>query len=108
MKGGHRLSCRTGFTVTVTTGRQTEGGAGEPAEAAVGAGEAGGREEADGGLPAEGRAGVGVRSPPTPAPARPRQAISRRLSLALGRLMPERIQPVVSHCLTSTKLFTSH
>lgn len=49
----------TGCTV-VTTGHQTEEGAGESAEAAVGAGEAGGREEADGSLPAEGGAGVCV------------------------------------------------
>ena len=47
-----------GVTVLVTTGHQTEEGTGESVEAAVGAGEAGGREEADGSPPAEGRAGV--------------------------------------------------
>lgn len=50
----------------VTTGHQTEEGAGESAEAALGAGEAGGREEADGGLAAEGGAGVRVRRAPSP------------------------------------------
>lgn len=47
-----------GVAVTVTTGHQTEEGTGESVEAAVGAGEAGGREGADGSPPAEGGAGV--------------------------------------------------
>lgn len=42
----------------VTAGNQAEEGAGEPAEAALGAGEAGGGEEADGRPPAQGGAGV--------------------------------------------------
>ena len=46
-----------GFTV-VTTGNQTEEGTGEPAEAALGAGKAGGGKEADGRPPAQDRAGV--------------------------------------------------
>lgn len=46
-----------GFTV-VTTGNQTEEGTGKSAEAALGAGEAGGRKEADGSPPAQDRAGV--------------------------------------------------
>lgn len=48
----------------VTTGHQTEEGAGESVEAALGAGEAGGGEEADGSLAAEGGTGVRVGRPP--------------------------------------------
>lgn len=61
MKEALILMILIGVAVVLTTGHQAEGGAGESAEAALGAGEAGGGEEADGGCPAEGRAGVGGR-----------------------------------------------
>lgn len=67
MKEALILMVLIGVTVIVTTGHQTEEGTGESVEAAVGAGEAGGREEADRSLPAESGAGVCVRrAAPTP------------------------------------------
>lgn len=60
------LMILAGVTVIVTTGHQTEEGTGESVEAAVGAGEAGGREEADGRPPAEGGAGVRGQGLPWP------------------------------------------
>lgn len=61
MKEALILVILIGVTIVITTGHQTEEGAGDSVEAAMGAGEAGGREEADGSLPAESGAGVCVR-----------------------------------------------
>lgn len=88
-----------GVTVIVTTGHQTEEGAGESAEAAVGAGEAGGREEASGSLPAEGGARVCVRRAPDGWPGLAGEPLT--LPVLRGCPKPERIQFVVSSCLTS-------
>lgn len=89
----------------VTTGHQTEEGAGESAEAALGAGEAGGGEEADGSLAAEGRTGVRVgRPPPFTCPSQTSDA-SHFLRLALLTLKAEGIQSVESNSLTSAEFF---
>lgn len=94
----HQVCC------PVTTGHQTEEGAGESAEAALGAGEAGGGEAADGSLAAEGGTGVRVGRPPPLAPRS--QASELSLSqAALVTLKAERIQSVESNSLTSAEFF---